>query len=643
MSGNQSHFSVSLGGASLSVAANRTPQEILREHLDKGAFKKTIACKVDGDMWDLTRPLEADCTLEPVGRESAEGLELLRHDAAHVMAQAVQELFPGTQVTIGPAIENGFYYDFVRDQAFTPEDFTAIEDKMRDIVRANHPFKREVWERDKAIALFKDMGEDYKVDIIEDIPEGEAITLYRQGDFVDLCRGPHLPSTGMLGDGFKLMRVAGAYWRGDAQSEMLQRIYGTAWQDKKALKQYLHQLAEAEKRDHRKLAISMDLFHLQPDAPGAIFWHPNGRTMLTVLEGYMRRLQVREGYQEISTPIMMDVGLWQRSGHLEKFGGNMFTTQVDEDREMAIKPMNCPGCVQIFANRRRSYRELPVKYSELGIVHRNEASGTLHGLLRVRQFTQDDAHLFCTQEQLEGEVIDLCRLIMGVYADFGFNDVSIKFSDRPEQRVGANEVWDQSEAALEGALKAGGFDYTHNPGEGAFYGPKLEFVLRDAIGRDWQCGTVQVDLNMPERLGATYITPDDTREYPVMIHRALFGSMERFVGILVEQYAGTLPMWLAPRQLAIVPIADTFADYAAELHALAMRSGLRSEIDDRNESLSYRLRDLSNAKVSTIAVVGEREVAERTVTLRELGSKEQTSRSAEETIAYLADRAAPPN
>ena len=642
-SSSASGISLTLGSQStpLEVALGTTPQEILKTHA-RAELKQAVACKVDGEMWDLTRPLEADCHLEAVARTSDDGLELLRHDAAHVMAQAVQQLYPNTQVTIGPAIENGFYYDFVRDEPFSSSDLEAIEERMQQIVRANHAFEREVWERDDAIAFFRDKGETYKAELIDDIPEGETITLYRQGDFIDLCRGPHLPSTGMLRDGFKLMRVAGAYWRGDAQNAMLQRIYGTAWQDKKALRQHLNQLEEAERRDHRKLAVAMDLFHLEPSAPGAIFWHANGRTILTELEAYMRRLQRQEGYEEISTPIMMEVDLWKRSGHWEKFGDNMFTSMLDDDRMMALKPMNCPGCVRIFANRRRSYRELPVKFSEFGTVHRNEASGTLHGLLRVRQFTQDDAHVFCTQTQLEEQVIELCQLIMRVYKDFGFTEVSIKFSDRPAKRVGSDEVWDASEAALEGALKAGGFEYELNPGEGAFYGPKLEFVLHDAIGRHWQCGTVQVDLNLPERLGATYVTSDDTREYPVMIHRALFGSLERFIGILVEQYAGTLPMWLAPRQLAIVPIADTFGDYAAEMHKAATAAGIRCEIDDRNESLSYRLRDLSKSKVSTIAVIGEREVEEQTVTLRELGSKQQTSRPLNETLAYLAERAAPP-
>ena len=517
--------------------------------IGKGLARDAVAVRVDGELRDLTRDIDSDAAVEIVTRDSDDGVELLRHDAAHALAEAVKELWPETQVTIGPAIENGFYYDFSREEPFTDADLEVIEARMKEIVDRDETIEREVWNRDEAVEFFRGIGEEYKAEIIASIPSDEPITLYRQGEFIDLCRGPHLPSTGKLGKSFKLTHVSGAYWRGDSSNEMLQRIYGTAWANDKQLRQYLHMLEEAEKRDHRRLGRIMDLFHFQEEAPGAVFWHPNGWALFQSLIGYMRQKQNAAGYREISAPELMSTSLWEKSGHLEAFGDNMFTTETVDGRHFAIKPMNCPGHVQIFKQGITSYRELPVRLAEFGKCHRYEPSGALHGMMRVRAFTQDDAHIFCTAEQITEESIAVSNLILDIYRDFGFDNVRIKFADRPEVRVGEDAVWDQSEAALLKALEVAGLDYTHNPGEGAFYGPKLEFVLRDAIGRDWQCGTLQVDLNMPGRLGATYIGEDGEKHTPVMLHRAIFGSLERFIGILIEHHAGNLPLWLAPTQV----------------------------------------------------------------------------------------------
>ncbi len=611
-----------------------------------GLAKAALAVRVDGQMKDLGATIDRDARLAIVTRKDEDALELLRHDAAHVMAEAVQELYPGTQVTIGPAIENGFYYDFARAEPFTPEDLERIEARMREIVARDEPITCETWDRDEAIGVFEEIGEKYKAEIIRDIPAGERITIYRQGRWFDLCRGPHLPSTGKLGKAFKLLRVSGAYWRGDARNEMLQRIYGTAWADEKQLKDYLHMLEEAEKRDHRRLGREMDLFHFQEQAPGAVFWHPKGWRLFQTLIAYMRRRQEEAGYQEINTPELMDREMWVTSGHWDTFRENMFFTRFFPDREdervYAVKPMNCPGHIQVFKQGIKSYRDLPLRLAEFGKVHRFEPSGALHGLMRVRAFTQDDAHIFCTLDQMEEECATVIRLIMDIYRDFGFEDVRIKFSDRPEKRIGADEVWDRLEAALKGALEHMGLDYGHNPGEGAFYGPKLEFVLRDAIGRDWQCGTLQVDMNLTERFDVHYVAEDGQRHRPVMLHRALFGSLERFIGILVEHYAGRLPLWLAPQQAVVATITSDADDYAREVHAALRRAGLQAEMDLRNEKITYKVREHSVAKVPVIVVVGRREAEERTVALRRLGGQAQEVLALEEAVDTLKHEVAPP-
>jgi threonyl-tRNA synthetase len=606
------------------------------EDIGRKLAKDAVAVKVDDDLRDLTREIPADARVEIVTRDSAEGLELLRHDAAHIMAEAVKELYPETQVTIGPAIENGFYYDFARETPFTPEDLEKIEARMHDIVARDEVIEREVWDRQEAVRWFRDQGEEYKARIIEDLPDDEVITVYRQGEFLDLCRGPHLPSTSRLGDAFKLTRVSGAYWRGDSRNEMLQRIYGTAWASDKQLRTYLHQLEEAEKRDHRRLGRQMGLFHFQEEAPGAVFWHPRGWTLYQRLVDYMRQRQQTAGYREIQTPIVMDRSLWEASGHWETFGENMFTTEPEEGRIYALKPMNCPGHVQVFNQGITSYRELPLRLSEFGTVHRYEPSGALHGMLRVRAFTQDDAHIFCTREQITQESIAVCDLILGIYRDFGFEDVRIKFADRPEVRVGEDEVWDQAEAALKTAIETTGLEYSYNPGEGAFYGPKLEFVLRDAIGRDWQCGTLQVDLNLPERLGAHFVGEDGQKHTPVMLHRAMFGSLERFIGILIEHYAGALPLWLAPVQAVVTTITSDGDAYACEVADALRAAGLAAETDLRNEKIGYKVREHSVAKIPVIIAVGKREVEERTVAIRRLGSKRQQVTGLDEAVAALA-------
>ncbi len=602
-----------------------------------GLAKAAVAVRVDGELRDLDREIDRDAGVEIVTRDSEDGLELLRHDAAHVMAEAVKEIWPDTQVTIGPAIENGFYYDFARDEPFTEEDLEVIERRMKEIVDRDEPITREVWDRDEAVDFFRDMGEEYKAEIIASIPENEAITLYRQGRFIDLCRGPHLPSTGRLGKAFKLTHVSGAYWRGDASNEMLQRVYGTAWANDKQLRSYLTMLEEAEKRDHRRLGRVMDLFHFQEEAPGAVFWHPKGWTLFQSLVGYMRDRQNAAGYREINTPELMDRSLWQASGHWDSFGGNMYTTETEDGRHYAIKPMNCPGHVQVFRQGITSYRDLPVRLAEFGKCHRYEPSGALHGMMRVRAFTQDDAHVFCTPEQITAESIAVCDLILGIYRDFGFDDVRIKFADRPEVRVGDDAVWDQAEAALLEALQESGLDYTHNPGEGAFYGPKLEFVLRDAIGRDWQCGTLQVDLNMPGRLNATYVGEDGEKHTPVMLHRAIFGSLERFIGILIEHHAGHLPLWIAPAQIKVLTITSDADDYARDVVARLRSAGFRADADLRNEKISYKVREHSVAKVPVLFAVGQREIETGSVAVRRLGSKKQRIVSIEDAIAELAE------
>ncbi len=607
-----------------------------------GLAKAAIAVTVDGALRDLDALIEHDSGIAIVTRKSDEALELIRHDTAHVMAEAVQELYPGTQVTIGPAIEDGFYYDFARDTPFSIDDLARIEARMTEIIARDEPIRREEWDANEAIRHFADKGEKYKAQIIEGLPPGEPITVYRQGDWLDLCRGPHLPSTGHVGKGFRLLKVAGAYWRGDSKNEMLQRIYGTAWRDEKELGAHLHRLEEAEKRDHRRFGREMDLFHFQEEAPGAVFWHPHGWTLFRSLIDYMRTRQERAGYVEISTPEIMDRSLWEASGHWDTFREHMYTTETEDGRVFAIKPMNCPGGVQVFKQGITSYRDLPKRVAEFGKVHRYEPSGALHGLMRVRSFTQDDAHIYCTEEQMEGECRTVVELILDIYKDFGFDDVAIKFSDRPEKRIGSDAVWDKLEGALKSALDGMGHPYTVNPGEGAFYGPKLEFVLRDAIGRDWQCGTLQVDLNLPERLDASYIGEDGEKHRPVMLHRALFGSLERFTGILLEHYAGHLPFWLAPLQAVVATITSDSDDYAREVADALRNAGLRAEADLRNEKIGYKIREHSLAKVPVLLVVGKNEMADRQVALRRLGGKDQEILALDTVIDKLVREARSP-
>ena len=613
------------------------------ESIAKSLAKKAVAVELDGELKDLAEPIEAAAKIKIVTREDARALELIRHDCAHVMAEAVQELFPGTQVTIGPVIENGFYYDFAREEPFTLEDLPQIEARMREIIARNAPFTREVWSRDEAKRVFGEMGESYKVQLVDAIPEDQTIRIYRQGDWFDLCRGPHMPSTGKIGNGFKLMKVAGAYWRGDSNNPMLTRIYGTAWASEADLKAHLDRLEEAEKRDHRRLGCEMDLYHCQEEAPGAVFWHPKGWTLFQQLINYMRRRQHDAGYVEVNSPDMMDRSLWEQSGHWEKFGENMYTSQTPDERVYALKPMNCPGHIQIFKNGLKSYRDLPRKIAEFGKVHRFEPSGALHGLMRVRHFTQDDAHIFCTEEQITEECVKVHDLMMKIYSEFGFDEVIVKFSDRPEKRVGSDEVWDKAEAALRHAVSVTGGEVELNPGEGAFYGPKLEYVLRDAIGRDWQCGTVQVDLNLPGRLGAFYIGEDGEKHVPVMLHRAMFGSLERFTGILVEHHAGHFPLWLAPVQAVVTTITSDADAYAGKVRAALDAAGLRAELDIRNEKINYKVREHSLAKVPAILVCGRREADEGTVNIRRLGSKDQVTLPLEDAIAALLAEAVAPD
>ncbi|BAQ17810.1 threonine--tRNA ligase [Methyloceanibacter caenitepidi] len=611
--------------------------------ISKSLEKNAVAVVVDGAIRDLGEPIQNDGDIRIVKRTDPEALTLIRHDAAHVMAEAVQALYPDTQVTIGPVIENGFYYDFARDESFTPEDLPVIEKKMAQIIASNHPFTVEVWSREKAKKVFAEKGEHFKVELVDAIPEGEDVKIYHQGDWFDLCRGPHMDTTGRIGKGFKLLKIAGAYWRGDSNNPMLQRIYGTAWANEDDLKAYLHQLEEAEKRDHRRLGREMDLFHFQEEAPGAVFWHAKGWSLFQALIGYMRRRQQEWGYVEVNSPDMMERTLWEQSGHWEKFQENMYIAETPDDRVFCCKPMNCPGHVQIFKNGLKSYRDLPLRIAEFGKVHRYEPSGALHGLLRVRHFTQDDAHIFCTEDQITEECVKLNEQVLSIYRDFGFEDVRIKFSDRPEKRVGADEVWDKAEAALKRAVEAAGLSYELNPGEGAFYGPKLEYVLRDAIGRDWQCGTVQVDLNMPERLGAYYIGADGEKTVPVMIHRAMFGSLERFTGILVEHHAGHLPLWLSPVQAVVATIVSDANDYAQTVLERLKAAGLRAEADLRNEKINYKVREHSVAKVPVILVAGKREAEEGTVSVRRLGSQKQEVMSLDDAVAMIEAESVPPD
>jgi len=607
--------------------------------------KRTVAMALDGTVVDLADPIGKDAKIEFLTREDPRALELIRHDCAHVLAEAVQTLWPGTQVTIGPVIENGFYYDFFRNQPFTPEDFAAIEKKMREIIARDKPFTKEVWSRDQTKKVFGDKGELFKVELVDAIPADQEIKIYKQGDWFDLCRGPHMTSTGKIGNAFKLMKVAGAYWRGDARNPMLTRIYGTAFAKQEELDAYLKQLEEAEKRDHRRLGREMDLFHFQEEAPGSVFWHPKGWSLFQALENYIRRRQQDFGFVEVNSPQLMDRELWVTTGHIPTYNDMMFLTakREEDERVYAIKPMNCPGHVQIFKNGLKSYRDLPLKIAEFGKVHRFEPSGALHGLLRVRAFTQDDAHIFVTESQIAEEALRVNDQILSIYGDFGFDDVRIKFSDRPDKRIGDDAVWDKAESALRAALEASGRPWTLNKGEGAFYGPKLEYVLRDAIGRDWQCGTVQVDLNMPGRLGAFYIDEHSNKVTPVMIHRAMFGSMERFTGILIEHYAGHLPLWLSPVQAVVATITSDADDYAREVVAHARRLGLRVEGDLRNEKINYKVREHSLAKVPALLVVGKNEAAGRSVSIRRLGREGQQVTALDAALAALADEAVPPD
>ena len=607
----------------------------LTKKISKSLEKVALIMEVDGQLKDLSYQISKDSKVRIITPKDQEGLEVIRHDAAHILAMAVQELYPGTQVTIGPVIDNGFYYDFSRKEPFTEEDLKKIEKKMAEIVDRDEKTHREVWKRNDAIKHFLKIGEKYKAEIIESIPSEEEVSVYHHGKWYDLCRGPHLASTGKIGKAFKLTKVSGAYWRGNSKNEMLQRIYGTCWTSKKELDEYLHRLEEAEKRDHRKLGKEMDLFHFREESPGAVFWHEKGWLLFQRLVEYMRTKQRLAGYKEINTPELLDRALWEKSGHWDKFGEHMFTSETPDEKIFAVKPMNCPGCVQVFNQGLKSYRDLPLKLSEFGKVHRYEPSGALHGLLRVRAFTQDDAHIFCTEDQITQESLSVTNLILEIYKDLGFENVILKYSDRPEKRVGDDSVWDKSEAALLSAIKQSKLKYTINKGEGAFYGPKIEFVLRDAIGRDWQCGTLQVDLNLPNRLGASYVAKDGNKKVPVMLHRALFGSLERFIGILIENYAGKLPFWLSPSQAVVCPIAEENNEYVKKLFEDLFKEGIKCEMDLRNEKINYKVREHSLAKVPFIAVCGKKEVADNSVTVRKLGSNKQETIKREEFIKIM--------
>ena len=626
LDGNKVSFTKSISGFELS------------KKISKSLEKSALIMEVDGELKDLSHEITKDSNVRIITSKDKEGLEVIRHDAAHIMAMAVQELYPGTQVTIGPVIENGFYYDFARKEPFTSDDLDKIEKRMSEIIDRNVKTKREVWERKKAIEHFKKIGEKYKAEIIESIPQNEELSIYHHGDtWHDLCRGPHLASSSKIGKAFKLTKVSGAYWRGDSNNEMLQRIYGTCWSSKKELDEYLNRLAEAERRDHRKLGKEMDLFHFREESPGSVFWHEKGWLLFQRLVEYMRLKQRLAGYKEINTPELLDKTLWEKSGHWEKFGEHMFTSETPDEKTFAVKPMNCPGCVQIFNQGLKSYRDLPLKLSEFGKVHRYEPSGALHGLLRVRAFTQDDAHIFCTEDQITEESLSVTNLILEIYKDLGFKNVVLKYSDRPEKRVGDDSIWDKSEKALLTAIKKSNLEYSINKGEGAFYGPKIEFVLRDAIGRDWQCGTLQVDLNLPARLGASYVSKDGTKKVPVMLHRALFGSLERFIGILIENYAGKLPFWLSPSQAVVCPIAEENNSYVKKLFEDLFKEGIKCEVDLRNEKINYKVREHSLAKIPYIIVCGKKEVADNTVTIRKLGSDKQEIMKREDLIKNMID------
>lgn len=621
-------------GAELHFDQEATGLEIA-ERISKRLAKQALAVRVNGELKDVYLPITPGAKVEIVTRDDDDALELIRHDAAHVMAEAVQELFPETQVTIGPTIENGFYYDFHRETPFTPEDLDAIEKRMHEIVRRNEDIRREVWDRDEAIEFFLKQGEEFKAEIIRDLPANETISLYRQGEFIDLCLGPHLPSTSKLGDGFKVTRVAGAYWRGDSNNPQLQRIYGTAWRDKKELNAHLKQLEEAAKRDHRKLGREMGLFHQQEEAVGSMFWHAKGWRLRRSLEEYIRRKMEQNGYEEVNTPQIMDRTLWEKSGHWDKYAENMFTFCTHDHRDMAAKPMNCPGHVQIFNQGLKSYRDLPIRLAEFTTLFRNEAHGALHGLMRARTFGQDDAHIFCEENDINVETANFITMLREVYADFGFDELEVKFSDRPESRAGSDETWDKAESALKEAVEGLGMEYTLNPGEGAFYGPKLEFVLKDAIGREWQCGTLQVDFVLPERLDAEYVAADGSRQRPVMLHRAVLGSLERFLGIVIESTAGYLPLWLSPQPVAICTITSAVDDYAQQVSEQLTAAGIYHELDLRNEKIGYKVREHSNQKTPIIFVIGEKEAADNQVAVRRLGSRNTEVRSLDEMLAEL--------
>lgn len=638
-------------------AARQFPEGIsgreVAEGIAKSLAKRTVAMALDGNLADLADPITRDARIEFVSRDDPRALELIRHDCAHVLAEAVQTLFPGTQVTIGPVIENGFYYDFYREKPFTPEDFPVIEAKMREIIARDAAFTKEEWSREQARSHFEMKGEAFKVELVDAIPPGETLKIYRQGEWLDLCRGPHMTSVGKVGTAFKLMKVAGAYWRGDSNNPMLTRIYGTAWATQEDLDAYLRQLEEAEKRDHRRLGREMDLFHFQEEGPGTVFWHPKGWTLFQNLISYMRR-RLAADYEEVNAPQLLDKSLWEISGHWGWYRENMFAAtsagdETEDERVFAIKPMNCPGHVQIFKHGLKSYRDLPLRLAEFGAVHRYEPSGALHGLMRVRAFTQDDAHVFCTEDQLAEECLKINDLILSTYADFGFDEIVVKLSTRPEKRVGSDALWDHAEAVMgkvleQIAARSGNRIRTSiNPGEGAFYGPKFEYVLRDAIGRDWQCGTTQVDFNLPERFGAFYVDQDGQKKTPVMVHRAICGSMERFAGILIEHFAGHFPLWLAPQQLMVCTITSEADDYAVEVLKAAKKAGLRGDVDLRNEKITYKVREHSLAKVPVLLVVGKKEAAERTVSIRRLGSQQQVSMTLDEALASLVDEAVPPD
>ena len=610
----------------------------LAEKISKSLSKDASIMEVDGELKDLGHEIVKDSKVRIITVKDKEGLEVLRHDTAHILAMAVQELFPRTQVTIGPVIEDGFYYDFSRKEPFTENDLLKIEKKMEEIVDRDEKTSREVWKREDAIKHFEKIGEKYKAEIIKDIPKEEEISVYYHGKWHDLCRGPHLLSTGKIGKAFKLLKVSGAYWRGDSKNEMLQRIYGTSWPNKKNLEEYLNRLREAEKRDHRKLGKEMDLFHFTEESPGAVFWHDKGWNLFLKLVEYMRYKQKRAGYKEINTPEILDKSLWEKSGHWEKFREFMYTTDTPDEKNFAIKPMNCPGCVQVFNQGLKSYRDLPLKFSEFGKVHRYEPSGALHGLMRVRAFTQDDAHIFCTEDQITEECISVTNLILEIYRELGFKDVLLKYSDRPEVRVGDDKVWDKSEKALLDAIKASKIKYEINKGEGAFYGPKIEYVLKDAIGRDWQCGTLQVDLNLPGRLGASYVDQSGSKKVPVMLHRALFGSLERFIGILIEHYAGKLPLWLSPIQAVVLPISIEFSDYAKKVFNELIKAGINSEVDLKNQKINFKIREHSLAKIPLLLICGQKEKKDNSITIRKLGSEKQETLKVSKLISEISKK-----